>query len=169
MPVTSHVQAGPWVGWLVVFILAVGAAFVAVRLVTPGDGTQVPPRTQAWTGEGVVVRAQDSALRDGDLVTAIDSVALGGDGWRDPAHAPGDRLVYQVVRDGQTLEAPVTLRRVQVADRLLQAWGTVLFVVTLFVVVAYLYARRPGPATGALLVLGSGLRRWRWPRWAGSA
>jgi hypothetical protein len=27
----------------------------------------------------------------------------------------------------------------------------------LFVVVAYLYLRRPGPATGGLLVLGSGL------------
>ena len=69
----------------------------------------------------------------------------------------GDRLVYQVVRDGQALAVPVTLRPVGVADRLLGAWGTVLFVVLLFGVVAYLYARRPGPATGALLVLGAGL------------
>jgi hypothetical protein len=46
----------------------------------------------------------------------------------------------------------VTLRRAGVADRLRQAWGTILFVV-----VAYLYARWPGPATGGLLVLGSGL------------
>jgi hypothetical protein len=44
-----------------------------------------------------------------------------------------------------------------VTDRLPQAWGTILFVVALFGVVVYLYARRPGPATGALLVLGSGL------------
>jgi hypothetical protein len=44
-----------------------------------------------------------------------------------------------------------------VVDRLLRAWGTILFVVLLFVVMAYLYARRPGPATGGLLVLGSGL------------
>jgi hypothetical protein len=44
-----------------------------------------------------------------------------------------------------------------VADRLLQGWGTVLFMVTLFFMVSYLYARRPGAATGALLVLGSGL------------
>jgi hypothetical protein len=146
------------VGWLVAFIMAAGAAFVLLRLVTPSDGTQVPPRTWAWTGDGVLVQAQDTALGDRDLVTAIDGVALGGgDGWRAPAHRPGDRLVYQVVRDGQTREVPVTLRRAQVADRLLQAWGTILFVVTLFVVVAYLFARRPGPATGALLVLGSGL------------
>ena len=147
------------VGWLVALILAAGAAFVVMRLVTPGDGTQVPPRTWAWTGDGVLVQAApDSPLQDRDLVTAIDGVALGADGgWWAPAHRPGDRLVYQVVRGGQPRAVPVTLRRAEVADRLWQAWGTILFVVLLFVVVAYLYARRPGPATGGLLVLGSGL------------
>jgi hypothetical protein len=29
----------------VAFILAAGAVFMVVRLLTPGDGTQVPPRT----------------------------------------------------------------------------------------------------------------------------
>jgi hypothetical protein len=147
------------VGWLVAGILAAGAAFVVLRLVTPGDGTQVPPRTWAWTGGGVLVEADPgSGLRDGDLVTAVDGLPLGGDGgWWAPAHRPGDRLTYQVVRDGQSRTVPVTLRRVEVADRLAQAWGTILFVVLLFGVVAYLYARRPGPATGGLLVLGSGL------------
>jgi hypothetical protein len=149
---------GP-VGWLVALILAAGAAFLLVRVLTPGDGSQVPPRTWAWTGDGVRVEAaQGSTLRNGDLVTAIDGVSLGADGgwWATPNQA-GDRLVYQVVRDGQALAVPVTLRPVGVADRLLGAWGTILFVVLLFGVVAYLYARRPGPATGALLVLGGGL------------
>ena len=73
----SH-RSRSWVGWLVAFILAAGAAFVVLRLVTPSDGTQVPPRTWAWTGAGVLVQAQpDSTLRDRDLVTAIDGVALG--------------------------------------------------------------------------------------------
>jgi hypothetical protein len=68
-------------GWLVAFILAAGAAFVVLRLLTPGDGTQVPPRTWAWTGDGVLVEAApDSGLHDRDLVTAIDGVALGGEG-----------------------------------------------------------------------------------------
>jgi hypothetical protein len=62
-----------------------------------------------------------------------------------------------VVRDGQAQVVTVTLRPVAVVDRLLQAWGTILFVVLLFGVVAYLYVRRPGPATGGLLVLGGGL------------
>jgi hypothetical protein len=106
----------------------------------------------------LVEAAPDGGLRDGDLVAAIGGAPLGADGgWRASAQRPGDRLVYQVVRDGQPLAVPVTLRRAGVVDRLLQAWGTILFVVLLFVVVAYLYARRPGPATGALLVLGSGL------------
>jgi hypothetical protein len=152
-------RSGRLVGWLVALILAAGAAFVVLRLVTPGDGTQVPPRTWAWTGEGVLVQAApDTSLRDRDLVRAVDGVDLGADGdWWAPAHRPGDRLVYQVVRGGQTRAVPVTLRRAEVADRLWQAWGTILFVVALFVVVAYLYGRRPGPATGGLLVLGSGL------------
>ncbi len=155
----SH-RSRSWVGWLVAFILAAGAAFVVLRLVTSSDGTQVPPRTWAWTGAGVLVQAQpDSTLRDRDLVTAIDGVALGKSegGWRAPVHRTGDRLVYQVHRAGQTRQVPVVLRRAEVTGRLLQAWGTILFVVALFAVVVYLYARRPGPATGGLLVLGSGL------------
>jgi hypothetical protein len=66
----------------------------------PGDGTQVPPRTWAWTGAGVLIEAaSDSGLRDGDLVMAIGGVPLGADGgWRAPAQRPGDRLVCQVVR-----------------------------------------------------------------------
>jgi hypothetical protein len=147
-------------GWLVAVMLAAGVAFVVLRLGTPDDGTQVPPRTWSWTGDGVLVEAPPgSTLRDGDLVTAIDGVVLGdaGGGWSAPAYRPGDRLVYRVVRDGEAREVPVTLGRARVADRLLGAWGTILFVVALFVVVAYLYARRPGPATGGLLVLGAGL------------
>jgi hypothetical protein len=40
-------RAGGPVGWLVAFMLAAGAAFIVVRLLTPGDGSQVPPRTWA--------------------------------------------------------------------------------------------------------------------------
>jgi hypothetical protein len=102
-----------------------------------------------------------AALRDGDLVTAVDGVALGDWGTgprpRSARLPPGDRLTYEVVRDGQPHAVPVVLRQADVTDRLPQAWGTILFVVALFGVVVYLYARRPGPATGALLVLGSGL------------
>jgi len=59
-----------------------------------------------------------------------------------------------VVRGGRTQEVTVTLQRADVAGPLLRAWGTILFVVVLFGVVAYLYVRRVGPATAALLVLG---------------
>jgi hypothetical protein len=160
MPLTSAARKVRPLGWLVAVMLAAGVAFVVLRVVTPDDGTQVPPRTWAWTGDGVVVEAAPGGpLRDGDLVTAIDGVALGdtGGGWPGPGRRPGDQLVYQVVRGGQVQEVTVTLGRARVVDRLLGAWGTILFVVVLFVVVAYLYTRRPGPATGGLLVLGSGL------------
>ncbi len=158
-------QVGPpvWphhlVGWLVAFMFATSATFIALRVVTPSDGTQVLPRPGAWTGDGVIVHANPGqTLRDRDLVTAIDGVALGsaGHSWRVRAYQPGDRLTYQVVRGGDTQEVTVTLRPAD-AGGLRQGWGTILFVVVLFCVVAYLYARRAGPATAALLVLGSGL------------
>jgi hypothetical protein len=160
MKLTSATRGARPIGWLVAVMLGSGVVFVGLRLVTPGDGTQVPLVTWAWTRAGVAVQAPPGGmLGDGDLVTAIDGVALGGSqpGWRAPTYRPGDRLAYQLFRGGRPRTVPVTLRRVKVADRLLRAWGTVLFMVTLFVMVTYLYARRPGAATGALLVLGSGL------------
>lgn len=147
------------VGVVVACMLASGAAFVGLRLVTPSDGTRIPARTYAWTETGVMVSVPpDGALRDGDLVTAIDGVRLSGaGGWRGPAYRVGDRLTYQVVRDGRAQHVDVVLRRADVAGPLLEAWGTIVFVAVLFGVVAYLYARRPGPATSALLVLAGGL------------
>jgi hypothetical protein len=158
-------QAGPpvWprhqVGWLIAFMFATSATFIALRVVTPSDGTQVLSRPAAWTGDGVIIHTNPGqTLRDRDLVTAIDGVALGSAGrnWHVRAYQPGDRLTYQVVRGGDTQKVTVTLRRAD-TGRLRQAWGTILFVVLFFCVVAYLYARRTGPATTALLVLGSGL------------
>jgi hypothetical protein len=130
----------------------------------PGSG-QGPGRTRPPAGPAVWSAgwwpSSWRGLHHRDLVTAIDGVALGGEGgWWSSAQRPGDRLVYQVVRGGQPREVPVTLRRVEVANRPLQAWGPILFVAVLFVVVAYLYLRRPGPATGD---------SWCWPRFPVSA
>jgi hypothetical protein len=160
MKLSSVTRGTRPVGWLVAVMLGSGLLFVGLRLATPGDGTQVPLVTWTWTRAGVLVQAPPGGmLGDGDLVTAIDGVALGGSqpGWRAPTYRPGERLAYQVLRGRRTILVTVPLRPVEVADRLLQAWGTVLFMVTLFVMVTYLYARRPGAATGALLVMGSGL------------
>jgi len=66
------------VGWLVACILAAGAAFVVLRLVTPGDGTQVPPRTWAWTGGYAVVVLGCGQLlgHDSSLVVAAATLAV---------------------------------------------------------------------------------------------
>ena len=126
MPLMAAARGLRPLGWLVAVMLAAGVAFVVLRVVTPDDGTQVPPRTWAWTGDGVLVEAAPGGtLRDGDLVAAIDGVALGdaGGGWRAPAQRSGDSLVYQVVRGGRDLEVPVTLGRARVVDRLLGGVG----------------------------------------------
>jgi hypothetical protein len=87
MPLMAAARGLRPLGWLVAVMLAAGVAFVVLRVVTPDDGTQVPPRTWAWTGDGVLVEvAPGGALRDGDLVTAIDGVAVGhaGGAWGSP-------------------------------------------------------------------------------------
>ena len=70
---------GP-VGWLVACVLAAGAAFILMRLLTPGRRQPGAPADPGLDGRGVVVEAaQGSTLRDGDLVTAIAGAAL----WLD--------------------------------------------------------------------------------------
>lgn len=64
---------------------------------------------------GQVVQAGPAAqagLKDGDIITAVDDKALNdGTTLRQVllAHVPGDKVTLHVLRDGKTLQIPVTL------------------------------------------------------------
>src|SRR5687767_15084760 len=106
--------------WLATALIA-SAGIVAmlwvvfVRLAAPADGTVVYPSAPPWGPDGVVIRevhAEAGPLRPGDRVVAVNGTPLAGGTVADP----GDRPVYRVVRDGETLDLPVPLGRYPVRD-----------------------------------------------------
>ncbi|HEY9377251.1 MAG TPA: hypothetical protein VIQ02_09180, partial [Jiangellaceae bacterium] len=140
-----------------VIMLAAGVIYVVLWASGPADCTAVDVRPVSWQPDGVVVDVIDECpLRPGDLVTEVDGHPLTA-GALSEAWAVGDTLDYTVVRDGDPLSISVTLAQPDVIGRLAPAWSTLLFVVSLLVLSGYVVWRRPGPATNALLILGSGL------------
>jgi signal transduction histidine kinase len=140
-----------------VTMLAAGVAYVILWTTGPADCTAVDVRSASWQPDGVVIDViAECSLRPGDLVTEVDGHALAASALSE-AWAVGDTLDYTVVRDGRELTVPVTLGQPDVIGRLAPAWSTLLFVVSLVVLSGYVVWRRPGPATNALLILGSGL------------
>ncbi len=138
-------------------MLVAGVIYVALWASGPADCTAVDVRPASWQPDGVVVDVIDEcSLRPGDLVTEVDGHALTA-GALSEAWAVGDTLDYTVVRGGGPLSVSVTLAQPDLIGRLAPAWSTLLFVVSLLVLSGYVVWRRPGPATNALLILGSGL------------
>ncbi|HEU4490839.1 MAG TPA: histidine kinase [Jiangellales bacterium] len=146
-------------------LLAAAAVFVALLASSPADCGRVGAAADDWTARGVVVKAPaDCPLHSGDLVTALDGRPLAGapgtsDAADPDATAPvlGEVVELDVERDGRTRTVPVTLARPEVGPALAAAWPTLLFVVSLLAVAAYVTWRRPGAPTTALLAFATGL------------
>ncbi len=66
-------------------------------------------------GESAIVEdspAADAGLQDGDIITAVDGLAVDRDNPLDLQvlrYAPGDELTLDVLRDGDTIQLPITL------------------------------------------------------------
>ena len=138
--------------------MLLGVIAVAVRLDAPGDGTSV----SFWQGDGVIIDVPDPAtkseLHSGDLVTVIAGHRLADGLGGLPAPAPGDQLIYDIVRDAASLQVPVSVDRVDPYPLLVAGWGNLIFVVALAALAGALYFRRPEePATTPLLITAAGL------------
>jgi signal transduction histidine kinase len=151
-------------------LLAAAAVFVALLARSPADCGRVGAAADDWTARGVVVEAPaDCTLHSGDLVTALDGRPLDGrplagapgtPDAADPDATPpvlGEVVDLDVDRDGRTRTVPVTLARPEIGPALAAAWPTLLFVVSLLAVAAYVAWRRPGAPTSALLAFATGL------------
>ncbi len=80
----------------------------------------LPVTAGAWVkgqdgGDSPIVEdspAAEAGLQDGDIITAVDSLAVDRDNPLDLQvlrYAPGDALTLDVLRDGETIQLPLTL------------------------------------------------------------
>lgn len=143
-------------------MLAIATASVWYRLASPSDGTRAGYVTTSLGRDGLQVErlpGADTPLVTGDRVTAIEGVGIA---WASAQNrtsiASRSRLSYDVVRDGSEVRIEVPLRQYPIGAVLLDSWGTVLLCVTMLLVSAYIYLRRPrAPGTAPLLLVGCGL------------
>jgi signal transduction histidine kinase len=137
-------------------LVVLALAGTAVRLDTPADPGVLRFGAGTWSAEGVVVDVPGppAALRDGDLVTAIDGRPLADGPGSVPQPRAGEVLPYEV--DGATV--PVRMDRPDLSSLARDGWGDLVFVVAFALLALALSVRRPEePATGPLLVAASGL------------
>jgi signal transduction histidine kinase len=124
-------------------ILAIGQSRPAGVVVTILPGVTTPLRG----GDLVVTMAGRSTLAWADEVPAAG---------RSPGQA-GDIVPFGVVRAGEALQLDVRLVAFPAMSILVDAWGTLTFLVAMVVVGAFVFWRRPlVPASGALLVAAVG-------------
>jgi signal transduction histidine kinase len=154
---------------LAVSILAgvLASAAIAVRVSSPSTGTTIVSSPPGYGPDGVTIgRLPESttALRDGDVVVAIAgrstaawaSGLFGGETNRLQA-ALGDDVDFGLDRGGAPVDLEVPLVAYPTLAVLGAAWGTLTFVVALFLAGALVFWRRPTvPAAGALLLAGVG-------------
>ncbi|MEW6154706.1 MAG: histidine kinase, partial [Actinomycetota bacterium] len=167
------------VGWTrvvaVVVVLATLAVPVVMRAVArvgdPSDGALTAPNSPAWTEAGVMlarVEGAGSGLREGDIVTAVDGVALerwaGGDHPRSRDWPqPGDRLTYTVERAGQTVDVEVVVRDYSLWEAIAGNPPSVPLVLVIMAIAGFVFVMRPRDhaarvllGVSALIAFGAG-------------
>ena len=166
-----HVDVEQFVLSAIVVILLGGTlAFVAHRVGTAADGTDVggPGNPYATGGVSVVPNAGHTgaiAIVAGDRVVAMQGrpIAEWADALLDPsatrpAVRVGHPVAYTIERAGNEIDLTVTAVPFDVGASLADDWGVVILALSIQVVGIYLFGRRPNePAARALLVTGTGM------------
>jgi two-component system, NarL family, sensor kinase len=165
--------------WVVVAVLVAAVVLpvgwlIGIQWAGPDDGTLLGPSisfatSSRWRSGVVVQRTHGNGgdLRVGDVVQAVDGVPL-TDLVRDhaPARRVGDRVRYQLLRDGQQRSEQVTLQAFPAWSCLAANANVYVLPAVLFVVAAVVFMRRPYDraaqlmlAVAAFLTAGTGA----WP------
>lgn len=136
-----------------------------MRLVGPSDGSNIGFYDGAWTQDGVridTVADPATSLRSGDLVVEVNGRPLGQwlEGSWNPAldRAPvtdGAEVTYGLRRGDTLAEVPVTLRQRDNSAALAANWSTIVFVLVLQGIAAYVLWQRPGASAAAALMVAS--------------
>src|SRR6185312_9283895 len=149
-------------------MVALGVAFVWLHLASPSDGARIDPNRQPWRENGVMVtslRSQPGSLRTGDVVVAIDGKSL--ESWAQALANPttlrpewqvGQVVTYSIIRDGATMDVPVTLGAYPLDGVWQEGWSTIVFALVFAGIALYTVLRRTGEtAPLVLFVAASGI------------
>lgn len=145
-------------------LLAGGAAFAALRLATPSDGSALDHRLVVTPyGAGVralVVGGALGGLRDGDVIIAVDGVALEANATPPWALAvlpmPAEPVLrYDVVRYGLPLLVTVERGPYDLAAVLASQWSVLVFIAAMLAIGAAVFALRPDDASARAMLLFS--------------
>ena len=145
-------------------LLLASALWVGVRSVAPTDGA--PVSIDYGFARGLTVDpllADRSPLRPRDVVVAVEGIPLDqvlqSPSVPHPDLRAGAEWEYRVLRDGETIDVRVPLRRGGlVLERLRDGGTTVATNLIILLLGAYTVFRRPDhPAARALLLFGAGL------------
>ncbi|WIG59972.1 MAG: Two-component system sensor histidine kinase [Ktedonobacterales bacterium] len=144
-------------------MVALGVAFVWLHLATPSDGARLAPGQNVWRSDGVLItllRQQPDGLRSGDLVVAVDGTSM--ESWAQslldpsvsrPQWQAGHTITYTVVRDGVTMDLPITLRPYPMDAIWQEGWSTILYALVFAFIALYIVLRRPGEQAPLVLLL----------------
>jgi hypothetical protein len=142
--------------------LLLPALFLAYQLRTPSDGSRFSKAPNSVTEEGIYIHPMqsDSDLQEGDLVVGIEGRSL--ESWaeqskffqgRNAVWIKGEQVTYQVIRNGERLDTPVTLSGQPVRSIISENWGVLIYTVILQLVATFVIARRShDPAARALFI-----------------
>ncbi len=143
---------------------SLAGAFLGLHLVTPSDGTRLPPGNQsAWKPDGVLIiplTDKPDGLREGDVVTAIDGQPLESyarmlfdlSAPRPQWHF-GQTIEYSILRNGRAMDLPVRLSAFPLAAVVLHDWGTILFALVSQLVTLFVFLNRPNDSAARILFL----------------
>src|SRR5436309_2004165 len=143
------------------FVLIVSSAWLVLVLRSgPSDGTTTRPATfpgSRWA-DGMVLTSVvgPSPLRPGDVVLAVGGVRLDGDSLALPSGPPlraGDRLEYEIRRDGGLRTVEIMLRPYPLMEAARKAWPVLAFEALSFLLAAFVLRRLTDRAARVLAVL----------------
>ncbi|TMC47382.1 MAG: hypothetical protein E6J26_11410 [Chloroflexi bacterium] len=146
-------------------IAALVVAFVWLRAGSPSDGVRLVPADYNFLADGISIslsEARPGELREGDRLVALDGVSV--EQWARalfepaaarPAWSFGQTATYTVVRDGQRLDVPVTLRPYSFGPWLAGYWGTLALALGYELVAGFVFLRRAHDPAARVMFLAS--------------
>ena len=122
-----------WVVLIAIGVVLPAVAFLWLHLASPADGARLEPGLAVWRPDGVILtplRTPANGLRPGDVLVAVNGTSV--ESWASrlfdlsvprPQWHFGQTVTYTVVRQGLSLNIPVSLGRYPLKSILLEDWG----------------------------------------------